>query len=108
VATVHIDRLLETVIRVNGSDIHLHVGRPPVLRIDGRLRSLETKVLDPDDTVALMKSITPERNQQELQEEGGTDFGFAFGDKGRFRVSVFRQRGNLSVVLRLIPPDHDL
>ena len=102
-ATVHIDRLLETVIRVNGSDIHLHVGRPPVLRIDGRLRSLETKVLDPDDTVALMKSITPERNQQELQEEGGTDFGFAFGDKGRFRVSVFRQRGNLSVVLRLIP-----
>jgi len=103
VATVHIDRLLETVIRVNGSDIHLHVGRPPVLRIDGRLRSLETKVLDPDDTVALMKSITPERNQQELQEEGGTDFGFAFGDKGRFRVSVFRQRGNLSVVLRLIP-----
>ena len=102
-ATVHIDRLLETVIRLNGSDIHLHVGRPPVLRIDGRLRSLETKTLDPDDTTALMKSVTPERNQQELQEEGGTDFGFAFGDKGRFRVSVFRQRGNISMVLRLIP-----
>ncbi|MFH1745528.1 MAG: type IV pilus twitching motility protein PilT [Planctomycetota bacterium] len=102
-ATVHIDRLLETIIRVNGSDIHLHVGRPPVLRIDGRLRSLETKVLEPDDTVALMKSVTPERNQQELQEEGGTDFGFAFGDKGRFRVSVFRQKGNISMVLRLIP-----
>lgn len=102
-ATVHIDRLLETCVRVNASDIHLHVGRPPVLRIDGRLRSLETKVLEPDDTVALMKSVTPERNQQELQEEGGTDFGFAFGDKGRFRVSVFRQKGNISMVLRLIP-----
>ena len=102
-ATVHIDRLLETVIRVNGSDIHLHVGRPPVIRIDGRLRSLETKSLEPEDTVALMKSVTPERNQQELQEEGGTDFGFAFGDKGRFRVSVFRQKGNISMVLRLIP-----
>ena len=61
-ATVHIDRLLETCIRVNASDIHLHVGRPPVLRMDGRLRSLETKVLEPDDTMALMKSITPERN----------------------------------------------
>jgi len=97
------DRLLETVIRVNGSDIHLHVGRPPVIRIDGRLRSLETKSLEPEDTVALMKSVTPERNQQELQEEGGTDFGFAFGDKGRFRVSVFRQKGNISMVLRLIP-----
>jgi len=103
VATVHIDRLLETCIRVNASDIHLHVGRPPVLRIDGRLRSLETKVLEPDDTVALMKSITPERNQQEFQEEGGTDFGFAFGDKGRFRVSVFRAKGNVSIALRLIP-----
>ena len=102
-ATVHIDRLLETVIRVSGSDIHLHVGRPPVLRIDGRLRTLETKSLEPDDTVALMKSVTPERNQQELQEEGGTDYGFAFGDKGRFRVSVFRQKGNISMVLRLIP-----
>jgi hypothetical protein len=85
------------------SDIHLHVGRPPVLRLDGGLRSLETKSLEPDDTVALMKSVTPERNQQELQEEGGTDYGFAFGDKGRFRVSVFRQKGNISMVLRLIP-----
>ncbi|MFQ5806340.1 MAG: type IV pilus twitching motility protein PilT [Phycisphaerae bacterium] len=102
-ATVHIDRLLETCIRVNASDIHLHVGRPPVLRIDGRLRNLETKVLEADDTVALMKSITPERNQQEFQEEGGTDFGFAFGEKGRFRVSVFRAKGNVSVALRLIP-----
>ncbi|RMF72394.1 MAG: type IV pili twitching motility protein PilT, partial [Planctomycetota bacterium] len=102
-ATVHIDRLLETCIRVDASDIHLHVGLAPVLRMSGRLRPLETKVLEPDDTQALMKSVTPERNQQELQEEGGTDFGFAFGDKGRFRVSVFRAKGNISMVLRLIP-----
>ncbi|MGE0479249.1 MAG: type IV pilus twitching motility protein PilT [Phycisphaerae bacterium] len=102
-ATVHIDRLLETCVRLGSSDIHLHVGRPPVLRVDGRLRNLETKTLEPDDTVALMKSVTPERNQQELQEEGGTDFGFAFGDKARFRVSVYRQKGNISMCLRLIP-----
>jgi twitching motility protein PilT len=60
-------------------------------------------MLESDDTVALMKSITPERNQEELQEKGGTDFGFAFGDKARFRVSVFRQKGNITIVLRLIP-----
>lgn len=102
-ATVHIDRLLETCIRLDASDIHLHVGRPPVLRVGGKLRSLDTKTLEPDDTQALMKSVTPERNQQELQEEGGTDFGFAFGDKGRFRVAVFRAKGNISMVLRLIP-----
>jgi twitching motility protein PilT len=102
-ATVNMDRLLTACVTQGASDIHLTVGRSPVLRIDGRLRSLETKVLEPDDTTALMKSITPERNQQELQEEGGTDFGFAFGDEGRFRVSVFRQKGNISLVLRLIP-----
>lgn len=102
-ATVNMDRLLQAVITMGGSDIHITVGRPPVLRIDGKLRSLETKVLEPDDTFNLMKSITPERNQQELQEEGGTDFGFAYGEQGRFRVSVFRQKGNVSIVLRLIP-----
>jgi len=102
-ATVNMDRLLIACVTQGASDIHLVTGRPPVLRIDGRLRSLETKVLEPDDTVALMKSITPDRNQQELQEEGGTDFGFAFGDQGRFRVSIFRQKGNISLVLRLIP-----
>ena len=44
-------------------------------------------------------------NQQEIQEEGGTDFGFAFGDAGRFRTAVFRQKGHLSLVLRLIPSE---
>ena len=102
-ATVHIDRLLETVIKRGASDLHLSVGRQPTIRLDGRLRSLETKELEPDDTTALMKAITPDRNQQEIQEEGGTDFGFAFGTAGRFRVSVFRQKGNISLVLRLIP-----
>lgn len=102
-ATVNMDRLLQACVSQGASDIHLVVGRAPVLRIDGRLRSLETKVLEADDTVALVKSITPERNQQELQEEGGTDFGFAFGDTGRFRVSIFKQKGHITLVLRLIP-----
>ena len=102
-ATVNMDRLLQACVTQDASDIHLVVNRPPVLRIHGRLRSLETKVLEPDDTAALMKSITPDRNQQELQEEGGTDFGFAFGDAARFRVSIFRQKGNITLVLRLIP-----
>ena len=97
------DRLLQACVTQGASDIHLTTGRAPVFRIHGRLRSLETKVLEPDDTVALMKSITPERNQQELQKEGGTDFGFAFGDSARFRVSIFKQKGNIAVVLRLIP-----
>ncbi|MDO8630395.1 MAG: ATPase, T2SS/T4P/T4SS family, partial [Phycisphaerales bacterium] len=102
-ASLHIDRLLETVIKQGASDLHLTVGRPPVIRIHGHLRALETKVLLPEDTVALMKAITPERSQQELQEEGGCDFAFAFGEAGRFRVSIFKQKGNIALVLRLIP-----
>jgi len=102
-ATVNMDRLLQACVSQGASDLHLVTGRPPVLRIDGSLRSLETKVLEPDDTTALMKSITPDRNQQELQEEGGTDYGFAYGDEARFRVSVFRQKGNITLVLRRIP-----
>ncbi len=102
-ATLNMDRILQACVSQGASDIHITVGRPPVLRMDGHLRSLETKVLEPDDTVALMKSITPERGQQELQEEGGTDYGFAFGDAARFRVSVFKQKGNVSIVLRQIP-----
>jgi twitching motility protein PilT len=102
-STIQIDRLLETVVRQGASDLHLSEGRPPTVRLHGRLRSLQTKTLEKDDLVTLMKSITPEKNQQEIAEAGGTDFGFAYGDAARFRVSVFRQRGAISMVLRLIP-----
>ena len=102
-ATINIERLLDTCIKRGASDLHLHVGRPPTLRLHGRLRPLETKVLDAEDTMALMKAITPERAQQEIQEQGGTDFGFEFRGAGRFRTAVFMQRGMLSLTLRLIP-----
>lgn len=100
---VLIDKLLEACVKQGASDIHITVGQPPVFRLHGRLRPLDTKVLEPEDTVALMKSISPDRCQRELQEAGGSDFGFAFGDKARFRVSIFKQRGNISMVLRQIP-----
>jgi twitching motility protein PilT len=102
-ATILIDKLLETVVNQKASDLHITVGQPPVVRMDGRMKRLETKSLEPDDTMGLMKSITPERCQQELQEVGGSDFGFAFGDKARFRVSIFKQKGNVAMVLRQIP-----
>ena len=102
-ANILIDKLLQTVVNRNASDLHIAVGQPPVIRVDGHLMKLETKVLEPEDTTALMKSITPERCQQELQEVGGSDFGFAFGDMGRFRVSVFKERGHVAIALRLIP-----
>jgi twitching motility protein PilT len=103
VSTVQIDRLLDVMVKQDGSDLHITVGRPPTVRLNGRLRNMQTKTLDADDTMALMKSITPEKNQAEFQEKGGTDFGFSFSEAARFRVSVFRQKGNVAMVLRLIP-----
>jgi twitching motility protein PilT len=102
-ATILIDKLLHAAVKQGASDIHIVVGQPPVFRLHGRMRKLETKELEPEDAVALMKSIAPERCQRELQEVGGSDFGFAFGDLARFRVSIFKQRGYVSMVLRQIP-----
>src|SRR5258707_9338866 len=102
-ATIQIDRLLETTVRKKASDLHLAVGKPPVLRMHGHLRELQTKVLDAEDTMALMKAITPERIQQEFEESGSGDFGFAYGEEARFRVAIFKQKGAASLVLRKIP-----
>src|SRR5213596_1880961 len=102
-ATIQIDRLLETVVRRGASDLHLAVGKPPTIRLHGHLRELQTKVLDSEDTMALMKSITPERIQQEFEETGSGDFGFAYGEEARFRVAIFKQKGHCSLVLRRIP-----
>ncbi|GAB5402505.1 MAG: type IV pilus twitching motility protein PilT [Aureliella sp.] len=104
-ATVLIDKLLQAAVKQGASDIHIVVGQPPVFRLHGRMRKLETKVLDADDAMSLMKSISPDRCQRELQENGSSDFGFAFGDQARFRVSIFKQRGFVSMVLRQIPND---
>src|SRR3954447_2387824 len=102
-ATIQIDRLLETTVRRKASDLHLAVGKPPTLRLHGHLRELQTKVLEAEDTVALMKSITPERIQQEFEETGSGDFGFAYREEARFRVAIFKQKGFASLVLRRIP-----
>src|SRR5438132_13662163 len=101
--TILIDKLLQACVKQGASDIPIGVGHAPVFPLHGRLRKLETKVREPDDSVALMKSIAPERSQRELQEKGSADFGMAFGDLARFRVSIFKQRGNIPMVLRQIP-----
>ena len=97
------EKLLSTVIQLKASDLHISVGQPPVVRHHGRLRKLEAKILDSDDTASLMKSITPDRCQQELQQKGGADFAIEYTDGYRFRVAVFKQRGSIGMVLRRIP-----
>ena len=95
--------LLQLVVDEGASDLHLEVGVPPVLRIHGQMNPLDTELLKPEDTERLMKSITSDDHQQKLREQGGSDFGFGFGDLARFRVSIFKQKGNVGLVLRQIP-----
>jgi twitching motility protein PilT len=103
--TPQMEKLLNTVIQAKASDLFITVGSKPALKKSGHYRLLETKVLDADDTVALMKSITPDRCQQELQECGGTDYAIEYTGGVRFRVAVFRQRGTIGMVLRRIPSE---
>ena len=95
--------LMSLAVERKASDLHLNPGRPPVLRIDGNLVSLEGAPLDERTSEALCREITGERHWQEMLAGGTTDFGLAHSSGNRFRVSVLRQRGRFSAVLRLIP-----
>lgn len=95
--------LLELVVDQNASDLHCQVGQPPTLRISGSMVPIEGLDLTPQDTEKLMLAITPDNHQQNVKLNGGTDFGFAFGEKARFRVSILKSKGNYGLVLRQIP-----
>ena len=95
--------LLELVVEQNASDLHCQVGQPPTLRISGSMVPIEGPDLTPLDTERLVLAITPDSHQQALKLNGGSDFGFTYLDKARFRVSVLRTRGNYGLVLRQIP-----
>ena len=98
-----IHQLLEAMIENGASDLHLHVGRAPSLRVSGSVVSIEGAALAPEDTEALVQSITPPEQLERLKRDGGCDFGFSFHKKARFRVNVYRGKGVLGMVLRLIP-----
>ncbi len=98
-----INDILDLVIQEGASDLHLAVGNPPVLRINGSLHPLETDPLTPSDTERLMQAVAPEEHVRHLQERGGSDFAFGYEGKGRFRVSIFNQKGATGMVMRLLP-----
>jgi twitching motility protein PilT len=97
------DDLLQVVVDEGASDLHLEVGVPPIIRLHGSLVHMDLPLLTADDTEILMKAITSENHIQRVREQGGTDFGFAYGDQARFRVSIFKEKGNYGLALRQIP-----
>ena len=97
------NELLELVFEQNASDLHLQVGQPPTLRLSGSMTPIDGPPLEPVDTEKLMLSITPDVHIQSTKLNGGADFGFAYMEKARFRVSVMKSKGNYGMVLRQIP-----
>ena len=95
--------LLQLMVSEGGADLHVRVGIPPVIRIHGILQRVDGPPCKPEDTEELMRSITSEEHIQQIREKGGADFGFAFGELARFRVSAFKEKGNFALVLRQIP-----
>ena len=95
--------LLQLVVTEGAADLHLRVNTAPVIRLHGVLHRVDGPPLKPEDTEELMRSITSEDHIQHVRERGGADFGFAFGEIARFRVSVFKEKGNFGMVLRQIP-----
>ena len=101
---VKIELLLEEVIKKKASDLHLQVGLPPMLRIDGALTPANgAPVLNEEAVETLIFAILDDDQKQILLKDKDFDFSFAFGDLGRFRVNAFHERGNMAAALRLIP-----
>jgi len=101
-----IEVLLEEVVKKKASDLHLQVGLPPMLRVDGALMPVSgADSLNDEAVETLIFAILDEDQKQILLKDKEFDFSFAFGDLGRFRVNAFHERGNLAAALRLITND---
>jgi twitching motility protein PilT len=98
-----IELLLEEVVKKDASDLHLQVGMPPMLRVDGALTPHGQTPLDEKSVEELVFGLLDDDQKQVLLRDKEFDFSFAFGDLGRFRVNAFHERGNLAAALRLIP-----
>src|SRR5690348_3579822 len=101
---LRIELLLEEVVKKRASDLHLQVGLPPMLRVDGSLVPVPGyNPLGEAEVERLVYAILDEDQQQILHKDKEFDFSFAFGNLGRFRVNAFHERGNVAAALRLIP-----
>lgn len=100
---MNMELLMRTCISQNASDIHIRVGRKPVLRVSGRLRDLAEEVVTSEQAEQLVSEVLPERLRAELNERGSADFAITFGTEARFRCSAFREKAGQALVLRRIP-----
>jgi twitching motility protein PilT len=95
--------VLQEMVRRNASDLHLKVGRPPTIRVDGELEALDQAPLKPEDLKSLAEQLMTARQVKQFAEEKECDFAIGVPGIGRFRVNVYQQRGSLCYAMRAIP-----
>ncbi|MFQ5499681.1 MAG: type IV pilus twitching motility protein PilT [Candidatus Zixiibacteriota bacterium] len=100
---ISLRELLEQMVKHDASDLHLTVGSPPVVRIDGKLQRLQFDRLTSEQTKKLAYSMLNEKQRLKFEQNSELDFSFGIESMSRFRCNVFMQRGNIAVALRQIP-----
>jgi len=103
VEEIHVDDLLRTVVEKNASDLHLCVGVPPVLRIDGQLTPMNIQTLTAHDTLRLSYDILSDEQIQRFESNLELDFSYSLGKVSRFRVNIYKDKGTVAAAFRLIP-----
>src|ERR671923_1736919 len=102
-AGLNFKAVLQRMIQQNASDLHLKVGRSPVLRINGELQQLDLPPLKPEDLKSLAEQLMTPKQVKEFAENKEADFAIGVPGVGRFRVNVYQQRGTIAYALRAVP-----
>ena len=97
-----VEQLLSIAKEKKASDVHVTVGLPPRVRINGELVDLDYPKLSPDDCEKLILDIMDDRQQAMFKDRGELDFSFSVPNIGRYRVNVFRQRGSVACAMRIV------
>ena len=94
--------VLQAMVQQNASDLHMKVGRPPTLRIDGELKALEQPAMKPEDLRSIGEQILPPKQRREFETDKEADFAIGVAGVGRFRVNMYQQRGSIAYAFRAI------
>ena len=102
---LEVDKLFRAIVKLEGSDLHLKVGRPPIVRVDGTLKPLSRPPIEKEEMVRLLFPMMDKRNRKIFEDEGGADFAYTVEVDGvtwRFRVNMLQQLGNIGLVARRV------
>lgn len=102
---LEVDKIFRALVKLEGSDLHLKVGRPPIVRVNGSLRELNRGPIEREEMVRLLFPMMDKKNQKIFEDEGGADFAYTVdvdGETWRFRVNMLTQLGNIGLVARRI------